>query len=108
MPDVVDVKAWVLGYGVVSVNFDGFSDSPGVPVSDVGDEVAVVPVDAVVFLLGMLDDSRSLPVAVALVGLVFLESGVEVAACLSDVHFPAVARNLVDAWLFVGWVLVLV
>lgn len=108
MPDAVDVEARVLRYSVVLMNLDGFSNPSGVPVTDVGDEVALVPVYAVIFFLCMLDDGRFVPVAASVVSLVFLESGVEVSAGFPDVDFAAVAGDLVDAWLFVGWVLVLV
>ena len=56
VPDTVDVKAWVLGYGVVLVDLNGFSDPSGVPMSDGGDEVTFIPVNVVELLLCVLDD----------------------------------------------------
>lgn len=76
--------------------------------ADGRDEVAVVPVDAVVLLLGVLDNGGFVPVAESLAVLVFLESGVEVAACFPDVHFTAFTGNAVNTWLLVDWVPVLV
>ena len=37
VPDVVELKSCVLGNCVVAVDFDGFSNSSGVPVLDVGE-----------------------------------------------------------------------
>ena len=37
VPDVVELESCVLRYCVVAVNFDGLSDSFGVPVLDVGE-----------------------------------------------------------------------
>ena len=104
MPDAVYVKARVLG---ALVDLDGFTNPSGVPVSDVGDEMALVPVYAVFFLLRVFDDGGSIPVAASVVSLVFLESSIEVTAGFPDVDFAAVAGDLVDAWLFVGWVFIL-
>ena len=108
MPDVVDVETRILRYGVVLVDLDGFANPSGVPVTDGSDEMAVVPVYAVVFLLCVLDDGRSVPIAATMMGLVFLESGVEIAACFPDVDLATVAGDPVHTWMFVGWVLVLV
>ena len=66
------------------------------------------PVDVVVFLLCVLDDGGFVPVAMSVAGLVFLESGVEVSSCLSDVNFTAVTGDLVYAGFPVGGDLVLV
>ena len=41
-------------------------------------------------------------------GSVFIESGREVPASLADVHFAALARDLVDTWSAVGVLAVLV
>ena len=38
----------------------------------------------------------------------FLESSVEIAACFPDVDLATVAGDPVHAWMFAGWVLVLV
>ena len=56
MPDVADGEAYVLGYGRVFGDFQGFSNSSWVPLLDASDEVGFFPVDGVVFGMGMLDD----------------------------------------------------
>ena len=76
--------------------------------ADGRDEVAVVPVDAVVLLLGVLDNGGFVPVAESLAVFVFLESGVEVAVGSPDVNFAAFTGNTVNTWLLVDWVPVLV
>ena len=48
MPDAADVEANILGYGVMLVDFDGFSDASWVPSVDWNDEFSFLPVDDVV------------------------------------------------------------
>ena len=48
MPNATDVEANVLGYGVMLVNFDGFSDASWVPSVDWSDEFGLLPVDDLV------------------------------------------------------------
>ena len=48
MPDAADVEDNVLGYGVMLVDFDGFSDVSWVPYVDWSDEFGFLPVDDVV------------------------------------------------------------
>ena len=48
MPNAADVEANVLGYGVMLVDFDGFSDASWVPSVDWSDEFGFLPVDDVV------------------------------------------------------------
>ena len=55
-PDVIDVKSWVLWYGVVAINFYGFPNSACIPVVDGGDELSVIPHDAMLVLLCVLYD----------------------------------------------------
>ena len=56
-PDIVDHKSALLWYRVVLKNLDGFSHAPGVPVLNGCDEFCVGPVDAMILLLSMFDDS---------------------------------------------------
>ena len=107
-PYVADVNSYVLGDGVVSVNLDSFPDATWVPVLDAGDELGLVPVDGVVFGVGVLDDRGLVDVSFPAMGSVFIESGWEVPASLADVHFAALARDLVDTWSAVGVLAVLV
>ena len=107
-PHVADVNSYVLGDGVVSVNLDSFPDATWVPVLDAGDELGLVPVDGVVFGVGVLDDRGLVDVSFPAMGSVFIESGREVPASLADVHFAALARDLVDTWSAVGVLAVLV
>ena len=90
------------------MDFDGFSDSPGVPVFDVCDELTLVPEDAVIVLLCVFDDGRFFPFAKSVACLVFFEACVQVSAGFSDVYFAAFARYSVDSCLLVAWVSVLV
>ena len=48
MPNAADVEANVLGYGVMLVDFDGFSDASWVPSVDWSDEFGFLSVDDVV------------------------------------------------------------
>ena len=55
-PDIFDVKSWVLWYGVLAINFYGFPNSACIPVVDGGDELSVIPHDAMLVLLCVLYD----------------------------------------------------
>ena len=50
------MKSWVLWCGVVAMNCYGFPNSTCIPVVDGGDELSVVPHDAMLVLLCVLDD----------------------------------------------------
>ena len=57
MPDAADVEANVLGYGVMLVDFDGFSDVSWVPYVDWSDEFGFLSVlDDVVLAVLVLDN----------------------------------------------------
>ena len=69
------MKSWVLWYGVLAMNFYGFPNSACIPVVDGGDELSVVPHDA---MLVLLCDGRIFPFAESEAGIVFFESCVHV------------------------------
>ena len=48
MPNAADVEANVLGYGVMLVDFDGFSDASWVPSVDWNNVFGFLPVDDMV------------------------------------------------------------
>ena len=70
----------------MSVDLDSFPDAAWVPVLYAGDEFGLVPVDGVVFGVGVLDDRGLFYVALSAMGSVFIKSGREVPASLADWH----------------------
>ena len=92
----------------MSVDLDSFPDAAWVPVLDAGDEFGLVPVDGVVFGVGVLDDRGLFYVAFPAMGSVFIKSGREVPASLADVHLATLAGDFVDAWSAMGVLAVLV
>ena len=92
----------------MSVDLDSFPDAAWVPVLYAGDEFGLVPVDGVVFGVGVLDDGGLFYVAFPAMGSVFIKSGREVPASLADVHLATLAGDLVDTWSAVGVLAVLV
>ena len=62
----------------MSVNLDSFPDATWVPVLDAGDELGLVPVDGVVFGVGVFDNRGLVQVSFPAMGLVFFESGKKV------------------------------
>ena len=91
MPDVTDVEANVLGNGFVYDDFNGFLYTARVPVVDGGDELYLLPLDDIKFT-GMLD-RRFVILSSLVMGLVFPESGREISASFSKVHFATLVGN---------------
>ena len=92
----------------MSVYLDGFPDATGVPVLDAVDELGLVPVDGVVFGVGVFDSRGLVQVSFPAMGLVFFESGREVPSSLADVHLATFAWDFVDTLSAVGVLAVLV
>ena len=100
------MKSWVLRYGVMAMNFYGFPNSACIPVVDGGDEFSVIPHDAMLVLLCVLDDGGLFPFAESEAGLVFFESCV-MSACFPCVDFSTFAGYFVYTC-FLVWMSVLV
>ena len=92
----------------MSVYLDGFPDATWVPMLDAGDELGLVPVDGVVFGVGVLDNRGLVIISFPAMGSVFFESGREVPSSFADVHLATLARDLVNTWSAVGVLAVLV
>ena len=79
------------------VDLDRLSYPSWMPTVDISDECCLVPVDAVVLGVGVFDDGGFVQLSLPAIGFVLLKSGGEVPASLADVHFAALAWNLVDS-----------
>ena len=68
-------------------DLNGLPHLAWMPSLDVGDELGIVPQDIVILLMRVLDNVRFVVVTSAAMGFVFVESGREVPASLTKVHF---------------------
>ena len=95
-PNVTDVDTDVLRNGVVLVDLDGLSHPTGMPSLNAGNEFGSTPLDDMIVVMRVFDDPRLVIITLAAMGFVFFESGGEVPASLSDIHFATCAGDLVD------------
>ena len=107
-PDVADVEADVLGYGVMLVDLYGLSDASRVPRLDWSDDFCCFPVHSVVSDVGMLDDGGFIKVSPPSVCSVFLKSSGKVTPGFPDINLTTFAWNAIDSGTGGGVLLVLV
>ena len=84
---LISLYSNVLRSRVMFEDLNGLPYPAWMPSLDVGDELGIVPQDIVILLMRVLDNVRFVVVTSAAMGFVFVESGREVPASLTKVHF---------------------
>ena len=93
------METTVLGDSIMLLDLDlqGFSNSALVPVWYTADKFALIPQNLMLMRMGMMNDSRLIPLVSSAMGLVFFQPGGEGTACLSDVHLTTFTWNAVNS-----------